>query len=649
LILAQKLHATSKVCMLFLRRESKVPMEGKKLKSGLVLAALGVVYGDIGTSPLYALREAFHDLHGISVIEANVLGILSLIFWSLILIITIKYNLLILRADNKGEGGTLALTALISGILKHNSKRLRVLTLFGLFGTALLYGDGMITPAISVLSAVEGLELVQPGLHPYIIPITVVILIVLFMIQRHGTELVGKIFGPVTLTWFLTLAILGVLKIMETPHVLVAVNPFYAYEFMINNGGKAFIVLGSVFLVVTGGEAMYSDLGHFGKKPVNLAWFSCVLPCLVLNYFGQGALLLKNPGAVKNPFFLLAPEWALLPLVILATLATVIASQALITGIFSLTMQAIQLQYLPRMRISHTSHVEFGQIYVGTMNLLLMIACITLVLSFKSSSALVAAYGIAVTMTMLITTVLFYFLARFGWKWSNWIVIPLCGFFLAIEGSFFGANVLKIPQGGWFPLVVGAAIFTIMSTWNRGRKILSERMLEMITPITDVLERIEKEKIQRVPGMAVYMAGHPQYAPSTVTLNLQHYHSLHEIVVIVTVRTEEVPFVNAKDRSSISSEGKGFYRVQLHYGFMEVPNVPRALKGLRLENGEPLPLETATYFLGQEFLVPTKNSEGMAVWRERLFAVLSRNSQPASRFFGLPPGRVITVGITIEL
>jgi KUP system potassium uptake protein len=624
-------------------------MKNSKLSTGVVITALGVVYGDIGTSPLYALKESFHHLNELPVIESNIMGVLSLIFWSLILIISLKYHLLILKADNKGEGGVLALTSLVTNLFKGDSKRLKYLTLLGLFGTALLYGDGMITPAISVLSAVEGLELVQPALHPYIIPITVVILIGLFSIQRHGTATVGKIFGPITLIWFLILGLLGLVKIIDSPHVLMALSPHYALDFFIHNGGKAFIVLGSVFLVVTGGEALYSDLGHFGRHPIDVAWFSCVLPCLLLNYFGQGALLLQNPAAIKNPFYLLAPEWALIPLVIMATIATVIASQALITGVFSITMQAVQLQYFPRMKIDHTSHTEFGQIYVANMNIFLMISCIALVISFGSSTALASAYGIAVTMTMLITTILFYFVARYSWKWNPFVAIGLCGFFGAVELCFFGANLLKIVHGGWFPLVVGLLIFTVMITWNKGRKILSARMLEMITPVTDVLARIEKEKIHRNPGVAVYMAGQPQFVPSTLTLNMHHYGSLHETILIVTVRTEEIPFVPVNERAVIKHAGLGFYKIQLRYGFMEVPDVPLALKDLELSPGEKIPVKIMTYFLGQEHLIAKDNGRGMPLWQERLFSYMSRNSQSASTFFNLPPDRVITVGLIVEL
>jgi KUP system potassium uptake protein len=624
-------------------------MHKKKLSPGLLLATLGVVYGDIGTSPLYSLKESLHHTHGIAVNEANIFGILSLIFWSLILIMSLKYLLLILKADNNGEGGILALTALISKIFKNTSKRLKILTMIGLFGTALLFGDGIITPAISVLSAVEGLELVQPQLHPYIVPITCVILTLLFSIQRHGSEKVGRAFGPITFVYFITIAILGFHKIIDNPSILMAVSPHYAVNFFLLNGWTGFIVLGSVFLVVTGGEALYSDLGHFGRKAIDFNWFVIVLPSLLLNYFGQGALLLEDPAAIKNPFFLLAPEWLLLPLVILATMATVIASQALITGVFSLTMQAVQLQYFPRTHISHTSHKEIGQIYVGNINWALMVSCIAIVIGFGSSSALAAAYGIAVTMTMLITTVLFYFVTHYSWKWSNFVAIPLCVFFGLVDLSFVTANMLKLTHGGWLPLVVAAVIFTIMTTWNKGRRILSERMLDMISPVTEIIAKMKNEKIFRNPGVAVYMAGQPKFAPSTLSLNMQHYRSIHERVVIVTVKTEEVPFVKEEKRWEVTDAGDGFFKVQLHYGFMEVPDVPRALTKVTLPDGSQIPIGKVTYFLGQELLIASKNKKGMAVWRERLFAFMSRNSQAASNFFNLPPEKVITVSLIVEL
>lgn len=620
----------------------------QKLSYAGALAALGVVYGDIGTSPLYAFKESFHHTHNIAVSALNVHGILSLIFWSLIVVVSIKYLVFIVRADNQGEGGVLALTALLATFKMPSRHFLKVLTLFGLFGTALLYGDGMITPAISVLSAVEGLEYITPTLHPYILPITVAILIGLFSIQRHGTAVVGKIFGPVTLLWFCVLGILGISQIIQHPSILLAVNPMHAIDFFHHNEWKGFMVLGSVFLVVTGGEALYSDLGHFGKGPIRFAWFAVVLPALILNYFGQGALLLSNPKAIENPFFLMAPEWALIPLVILATISTCIASQALITGVFSLTMQAVQLQYVPRVTIDHTSSEEFGQIYVRAVNIVLMICCIALVLFFQTSSNLAAAYGIAVTTTMVITTLLFYFVAIFSWKWNKLLVTLLCGFFLLIEGSFWGANLLKVVHGGWFPLLVGIVIYTLMTTWNKGRQILSERMLEYIIPISDFLDKLKENNPVRVPGVAVYMSGHPQYVPPTLYQTFRHFNCVHEHLVLLNVHTLDIPHVPPTNRVRLQDIGPRVYKVAIDYGFMDLPDVPGALKGLMLSDNIPLNPDTATFFLGREHLIAT-HKHGMALWRERLFAVMSRNSQPATRFFQLPRNRVVEIGSVVEL
>lgn len=612
------------------------------------LTALGVVYGDIGTSPLYAFKESFHHTHDLAVNALNVYGILSLIFWSLIIVVSIKYLVFIVRADNQGEGGVLALTALLTSLPKESKRTVKFLTLCGLFGTALLYGDGMITPAISVLSAVEGIEFVTPVLNPYILPITVVILIALFSIQRHGTAVVGRVFGPITLCWFIVLAMLGIYQIYNHPTILYAVNPMWAYKFFAVNMWKGFAVLGSVFLVVTGGEALYSDLGHFGKAPIRLAWFSVALPALVLNYFGQGALLLENPKAVNNPFFQMAPEWAIIPLVVMATISTCIASQALITGVFSLTMQAVQLQYIPRVTINHTSEEEFGQIYVRTVNFILMIACIALVLSFKTSSNLAAAYGIAVTTTMVITTILFYFVARHSWNWSPLVALPLCGFFLLIEGSFWGANLLKIIHGGWFPLVVGIGIFTLMTTWNKGRQILAERMLEYIIPLSEFLENVKITNPVKVPGVAIYMSGHPHYVPPTLYQSYKHFNCRHEHLVLLFVHTSDLPHVPASNRVRLQNIGPQIYKVSIDYGFMDLPNVPQELKGLILDQKLTLNPETATYFLGREHIIAT-DRKGMMLWRERLFAVMSRNAQPATRFFQLPRNRVVEIGSVIEL
>ena len=619
-----------------------------KLKIGGALAALGVVYGDIGTSPLYAFKESFHHTHDLLVNMTNVYGILSLIFWSLIIVVSIKYLVFIVRADNQGEGGVLALTALIGTFSIPSKHLLRILTLFGLFGTALLYGDGMITPAISVLSAVEGLELVTPKLHAYIIPITIMILVGLFSIQKHGTAVVGKIFGPVTLTWFIVIGLLGISKIIEHPEIFRAMNPMYAVDFFQVNAFKGFAVLGSVFLVVTGGEALYSDLGHFGKTPIRMAWFAIVLPCLIFCYFGQGAMILANPAAIKNPFYMMAPDWALLPLVCLATLSTSIASQALITGVFSLTMQAVQLNYIPRVLIQHTSKEEFGQIYVRAVNFILMIACIALVVTFKSSSNLANAYGIAVTTTMVITTILFYFVARYGWKWNPILAFLLCAFFLVIEGSFWGANLLKVIHGGWFPLVVGIGIYTLMTTWNTGRQILSERMLELIIPLNEFMSKLRASSPIRVPGVAIYMSGHPQYVPPTLYQNFRHFNCLHEHVLLLSVHVADIPHVPVSNRVRLQNVGPQIYKVSIEYGFMDLPDVPLELKGLILDHNIPLDPYNATYFLGRERIMATER-KGMVIWREKLFALMSRNSQPATNFFQLPRKRVMEIGTVIEL
>lgn len=620
-----------------------------KLGYAAALSALGVVYGDIGTSPLYALKESFHHTHGLAVIAPNIMGILSLIFWSLIIIVTVKYLAFVLKADNQGEGGILALTALVSSLAARRPRTVSILTLLGIFGTALLYGDGMITPAISVLSAVEGLELVAHKLHPYVIPITIAILVGLFSIQRHGTEIVGKVFGPITLVWFIVLGGLGLHMIIRYPEVLGAVNPSWAWHFFLKNGWNSFVVLGSVFLVVTGGEALYSDLGHFGKTPIRQAWFVVVLPALVLNYFGQGAMLLHDPAAIESPFYLLAPKWALIPLVILATASTVIASQALITGVFSLTMQAVQLQYVPRITISHTSAHEQGQVYVRTVNFVLMIACILLVLMFRSSSNLAAAYGIAVTTTMVITTLLFYFFAVYAWSWNPILSGLLCGFFLLIEMAFWGANLLKIVAGGWFPLAVGLFLFTVFTTWNRGRRILSDRMINQIMPLEKFLEEVWDAHAYRVPGVAVYMSGHTKYAPATVINNYKNFHSLHEHVVFLSVETLDIPHVPPANRVKLQTIGPQIYRLVITFGFMDKPNVSEQLHNIQLDEHTSLTAQDATFFLGRELLIAVDDERGMGYWREKLFALMSRNTQNAADFFHLPRERVVEVGSIVEL
>lgn len=614
----------------------------------LALGALGVVYGDIGTSPLYAFRESFRAENGLAVSHDNVLGVLSLIFWSLILVISIKYLVFVVRADNRGEGGILALTALVLPGQNTEQKRWRQwLILFGLFGTALLYGDGMITPAISVLSAVEGLSVATPLFDPYVIPITIVILTALFLFQSRGTERVGKIFGPVTLLWFLTLAILGLIWIVRQPAVLAAVNPVYGLEFFLRNGFHGFLVLGSVFLVVTGGEALYADMGHFGKAPIRLAWFGLVLPALLLNYFGQGALLLQQPEAIVNPFYRMAPTWALFPLVMIATAATVIASQALITGAFSLAMQSVQLGYLPRMRIEHTSVRQRGQIYIPTINWTLMIACIALVLAFRSSSNLAAAYGVAVTTTMMITTVLLFVVMRERWQWPLAAAAPITLLFLTIDLAFWGANLLKIPDGGWFPLVVGATVFTLMITWKQGREILGQRLAASTMPFREFAVQIKEDKPVRVPGTAVYMYSNPSGTPPALIQNLAHNKVVHERVIFLSVQTEDMPRVPLAQRIDVRTLQNGFIRVILHYGYRQSPNVPRDLTLLR-EHGLNLDPATVSYFLGRERLLASQEP-GMAIWREKLFALMSRNARNATDFFGLPPEKVVELGSQIEL
>ena len=626
------------------------PPRGGKYIALLALGALGVVYGDIGTSPLYAFRESFHEGYGLAVTPENVLGILSLIFWALILVISVKYLVFVMRADNRGEGGILALTALIFPRDRRNNGRRDVrwlLIMLGLFGTALLYGDGMITPAISVLSAVEGLEVATPFFEPYIIPITIAILVALFLFQSRGTGSVGKVFGPMTLLWFTVLALLGIRWILRQPHVFLAMNPLYGWHFFRLNGLRGFLVLGSVFLVVTGGEALYADMGHFGKTPIRLAWFSVVLPALMLNYFGQGALLLVRPEAVENPFYSMAPAWALYPVVIIATTATVIASQALITGAFSLTMQAIQLGFLPRMEIVHTSAREVGQIYIGSINWTLMVACIGLVVAFGSSSNLAAAYGVAVTTTMVVTTLLLGVVARERWQWALPVTLVVMAFFLVIDLAFWGANLVKIPAGGWFPLVIGAIVFTLMTTWKRGREILRERLRVGSVRFVDFAKRIRAEKTIRVPGTAIFMNSDPQGTPPALIQNLRHNKVLHERVILLSIRTRMRPYIPPEKRLEIEELGQGFYRVIMHYGFMETPNVSRDLP-LSKEQGLDLDPHKVSFFLGRERLFATERP-GMALWREKLFILMSRNARSATDYFGLPPGRVVELGIQVEL
>jgi KUP system potassium uptake protein len=613
----------------------------------LSIAALGIVYGDIGTSPLYALRESFLEEHHVSaVIAPNVFGVLSLIFWSLILVISVKYLAFILRADNRGEGGILALTALVTPVGAIRGGRWGLIAL-GLFGTALLYGDGVITPAISVLSAVEGLGVFEPSLKPWVIPITVAILAALFLVQKRGTAGIGSMFGPITLVWFVALAVLGIGQIVREPAVLAAVSPHHAVSFFLRNQFNSVLVLGSVFLVVTGGEALYADMGHLGKRPIRLMWFSVVLPALVLNYFGQGALVLRDPDAIQNPFYLMAPQPLLLPVVAIATAATVIASQALISGAYSLTMQAVQLGYSPRVTIEHTSAEQFGQIFIPAINWALMLACIGLVLGFQTSSNMAAAYGVAVTMTMAITTVLFYFVARERWKWPLSSAILMVGAFLIIDLAFLFANLLKIPSGGWFPLVVGVIVFALLTTWKRGRMTLMNRMKDRTLPRDLFVESLGINPPTRVPGTAVFMYRSPEATPPALLHNLKHNKVLHEQVVFLSVLTEDVPHVPLEKRSKVDVLGHGVYQVVLRYGFMEHVDVPQALGSLHVTGLQFKPMET-TYFLGRETLVASKHP-GMAVWRSKLFALMLRNERTATAFYRLPPNRVVELGAQIEL
>ena len=609
-----------------------------------MLATLGVVYGDIGTSPLYALRECFFGSHSVPPTHDNVLGVLSLIIYSLVLVISIKYVVLVLRADNQGEGGILALTALLPA-RGAAAGRTPALVLLGLFGAALLYGDGMITPAITVLGAVEGLNVVTPLFSPYVVPLTVGIIIAVFVLQQSGTASIGRLFGPVMVVWFLALAVLGVTSLVKQPEVLGAIDPRHAVAFFNEHGLHGVAVLGAVFLVVTGGEALYADMGHFGTRPIRIVWFAVVLPALLLNYFGQGALLLTDSSAA-NPFFRLAPEWALLPLVALATAAAVIASQALISGVFSLTRQAIQLGYCPRLDIEHTSSREIGQVYVPQANWGLMLSTLAIVIGFGSSAALAAAYGIAVTLTMTITVLLLSIVAYARWRWPLPSVVAAMGFFLVIDLAFVSANVLKITQGGWLPLVIALAIFTLMTTWKTGRRILADRLTSRSMPIEEFVASLSRVEIARVPGTAIFMTAQPRGTPPALAHNLRHNKVLHEQVVTLVVTTLQMPYVPPEERLWVRPMGHGVFDVALRLGFMENADIPLLLKEARhfgLNIGDD-----ATYFLGRETLIVTP-APGMAKWREKLFVFMSRNAGRAAGFFRLPSDRVVELGVQVEL
>jgi len=614
--------------------------------AALTLAALGIVYGDIGTSPLYALKEIFHGGR-LATTPDNILGVLSLVFWTLTTVISLKYVLLILRADNKGEGGLIAMLALATHAVRDRPPLRRVLMVVGLFGTAVFYGDGVITPAISVLSAVEGLEVAAPQLHDWVIPLTLLVLTALFAVQRFGTSGIGRWFGPITLVWFGVLVALGLPHIAAHPGVLVALNPAYAVSFIAAQPLVAFVALGAVVLVVTGGEALYADLGHFGKLPIRIAWYGLVMPALVVNYFGQGALLLSTPAAVENPFYLMAPPWARLPLVFLATAATVIASQALISAAFSVTKQAIQLGILPRMAIQHTSVRDTGQIYIPFVNWGLFVFIVLAVVMFKSSSNLASAYGIAVTLDMTITTVMTFFVIRYSWRYPLALCIATTGFFFVIDVLFFASNLLKLFKGGWFPLVIGIGMFTLMLTWMQGRKLLAAKLRDDAIPLADFLEAIFVSPPMRADGTAVFLTSEAGVTPNALMHNLKHNKVLHEHNLFVTVNLHDVPWVGFKDRVTMTPLGHDCWAVALNFGFKNDPDVPAALK---LLEGRGVPLEDlqTSYFLSRDIVIPTFG-EGMSIWREKLFASMHRNAAAAADFLNLPANRVVELGAKVEI
>jgi len=611
----------------------------------LMLGAIGVVYGDIGTSPLYAMKESFLGAHSVELTAAHIYGVLSLIFWSVTVLVSIKYVMIIMRADNKGEGGSLALLALVSRSVQGTRTSFFVLVL-GVFAAALFYGDSMITPAMSVLGALEGLALAAPKLGDYIVPLTVTILVGLFVLQRRGTSNVGRLFGPIMVLWFVTLAVLGIVAIARHPTILFALSPTYAIDFFITDRLKAFLTLGTVVLAVTGAEALYADMGHFGREPIRRAWFFFVLPSLMLNYLGQGALLLDNPEAVVNPFYSLAPDWALVPMVVLSTMAAVIASQAVISGAFSVTQQAIQLGLLPRMKISHTSSSEIGQIYIPFVNWTLGIFVVALVLGFGSTSNLAAAYGVAVTGTMTIDTLLAYLYARRVANWTLLSSVGLFGVFLVIDLAYLGANLVKIPDGGWFPLGIGLAFFVLLTTWKRGRQLLFERLRDDTIPM-DVFLRSSKKSVHRVAGTAIYMTGSVDTVPHALLHNLKHNKVLHERNIMLTVTTSDVPSWPEADRLEIRDMGSGFWRVVVRFGFMDIADVPNALK-LGASKGLAIEIFDTSFFLSREAIRPSIRP-GMPLWRETLFAWMSRNATSAMDFFKLPPDRVVEVGTTVEI
>ncbi|MCW2290262.1 MULTISPECIES: potassium transporter Kup [Pseudomonas] len=613
----------------------------------LLIGAVGIVYGDIGTSPLYSLKEIFSPHYGVDLSQASVLGILSLIFWSLTLVVTVKYVMFILRADNGGEGGIMALTALAQRAAAGHPRLRSVLIMLGLFGAALFYGDSMLTPAVSVLSAVEGVGLVVDGIDHWVVPVALLILVPLFLLQRHGTARIGYLFGPVMVVWFVVLGALGVHGIVQQPQVLLALNPYWALHFFIANPLLGVTVMGAVVLTITGAEALYADMGHFGRRPIVHAWLFLAFPGLILNYFGQGAVLLSDPEAVRNPFYLLAPSWALIPLIGLSTLATIIASQAVITGAFSVTRQAIQLGYVPRMQILHTSSAEQGQIYIPLINSCLLIGVVLLVLGFQSSSGLAGAYGVAVTGTMLCTTLLVSAVILLLWRWPKVLAVPLLAVFLLVDGIFFAANVPKIAGGGAVPMIVGILLFGLMTTWKRGRQLVLERLDEHALVLRDFIASIALQPPHRVAGTAVFLTSRVDVVPHALLHNLLHNQVLHERVMLLTVLYEDRPRVPLAERFELDAYDQGFYRVRLRFGFLEAPDIPQALAQLS-EKGLDCPPMRTTYFLSRETVIPSERI-GMAMWRERLFAVLQKNAGSSLGFFRLPVNRVIELGTQVEI
>ncbi|MBF8301373.1 MAG: potassium uptake protein, Kup system [Acidobacteria bacterium] len=638
--------------ILALRMTAQGDASGRSTLIPLTLTAIGVVYGDIGTSPIYTVRECFFGPHAVAPTHDNVLGVLSLILYALVIVVSIKYISIVMRADNQGEGGILALTALLPDSTGTPSRgRLAadrpVLIALGIFGAALLYGDGMITPAITVLGAIEGLQVATPLFSPYVLPLSVAIIIGIFVIQQFGTHRVGGLFGPVMVVWFATIGVLGISWVVREPAVLGALDPRHGVRYFLDNGWHGFPVLGAVVLAVTGGEALYADMGHFGKRPIRLAWYGLVLPTLMLNYFGQGALILLNPAAASQPFFLMAPGWALYPLVVISTLAAIIASQALISGAFSLTRQAVLLGYAPRLDIAHTSPNEMGQVYVPQVNWALAICTILIVLGFQSSSALAATYGIALTITMVITALLLYVVATERWKWPLWVAIAVTAVFLTIDVALFAANSLKILRGGWLPLGVATIIFTLMTTWKTGRRLVAERLTARAVPMEDFIAGIVAARPARVPGTAVFMTAQPAGTPPALVHNLRYNKVLHEHVVILTVTTAHTPHVPPEDQITVDALGHGLFNMRVRYGFMQDPHVPNALVraralGLVLDPGD------VTYFLGRETIIVARR-KGMAQWRERLFVLMARNAVRATAFFRLPTERVVELGVQVEM